>query len=197
MKPAWLRAHGQPWARGPARPSTQSLDPGDRVRGDGADRQSGDLRAGQLPELRGRDPAAVRGRDDGAGGPAPVPAGTTAGRSRRAAGRWPTIRWRAPSGSWRRRPACRRPSGTRCCGPSSRTRSATSRRSDIWRLACRRRGGFAYGRHRGTENARVPFREALDAAIAGDLKDMLTVAMLLGLTIWPGNGSCPRSLRRR
>jgi 8-oxo-dGDP phosphatase len=26
---------------------------------------------------------------------------------------------------------------------------------------------------------RVPFREALDAAIAGDLKDVLTVAMLL------------------
>jgi len=29
------------------------------------------------------------------------------------------------------------------------------------------------------ETARVPFREALDAAMAGDLKDMLTVAMLL------------------
>ncbi|WP_367183479.1 NUDIX domain-containing protein [Phenylobacterium sp.] len=29
------------------------------------------------------------------------------------------------------------------------------------------------------ETVRVPFREALDAAMAGDLKDMLTVAMLL------------------
>jgi hypothetical protein len=29
------------------------------------------------------------------------------------------------------------------------------------------------------EMARVPFREALDAAMAGDIKDMLTVAMLL------------------
>jgi 8-oxo-dGTP pyrophosphatase MutT (NUDIX family) len=39
--------------------------------------------------------------------------------------------------------------------------------------------GHAADETEALELARVPFREALDAAVAGDLQDMLTVAMLL------------------
>lgn len=43
----------------------------------------------------------------------------------------------------------------------------------------RARAGQEMDSTEAIEVARVPFREALDAAMAGDLKDMLTVAMLL------------------
>ena len=44
--------------------------------------------------------------------------------------------------------------------------------------------------------ARVPFREALDAAIAGHLPDMLTVAMLLRGYHMAREGSLPGALAR-
>ena len=44
--------------------------------------------------------------------------------------------------------------------------------------------------------ARVPFREALDAAMAGHLPDMLTVAMLLRGHHMAVNGSLPGALAR-
>jgi 8-oxo-dGTP pyrophosphatase MutT (NUDIX family) len=43
---------------------------------------------------------------------------------------------------------------------------------------------------------RVPFREALDAALAGDLADMLTVAMLLRGYHMAREGALPRDLAR-
>lgn len=42
--------------------------------------------------------------------------------------------------------------------------------------------------------ARVPFREALDAALAGQIQDMLTVAMLLRAYHMAREGSLPRAL---
>ena len=44
--------------------------------------------------------------------------------------------------------------------------------------------------------ARVPFREALDAAMAGHMKDMLTVAMLLRGYHMAREGSLPGALAR-
>jgi 8-oxo-dGTP pyrophosphatase MutT (NUDIX family) len=44
--------------------------------------------------------------------------------------------------------------------------------------------------------ARVPFREALDAAVAGHLADMLTVAMLLRGYHMASEGSLPGALAR-
>jgi 8-oxo-dGTP pyrophosphatase MutT (NUDIX family) len=44
--------------------------------------------------------------------------------------------------------------------------------------------------------ARVPFREALDAALAGDLQDMLTVAMLLRAYHMAREGALPDALSR-
>lgn len=44
--------------------------------------------------------------------------------------------------------------------------------------------------------ARVPFREALAAALAGDLQDMLTVAMLLKASHMAREGSLPPALAR-
>jgi 8-oxo-dGTP pyrophosphatase MutT (NUDIX family) len=44
--------------------------------------------------------------------------------------------------------------------------------------------------------ARVPFREALDAALAGDLQDILTVAMLLRAYHMAREGAFPRQLAR-
>jgi 8-oxo-dGTP pyrophosphatase MutT (NUDIX family) len=43
---------------------------------------------------------------------------------------------------------------------------------------------------------RVPFREALDAAVAGDLQDMLTVAMLLRAYHMAREGALPGALAR-
>jgi 8-oxo-dGTP pyrophosphatase MutT (NUDIX family) len=45
--------------------------------------------------------------------------------------------------------------------------------------------------------ARVPFREALDAALAGDLQDVLTVAMLLRAYHMAREGALPGALARR
>jgi 8-oxo-dGTP pyrophosphatase MutT (NUDIX family) len=45
--------------------------------------------------------------------------------------------------------------------------------------------------------ARVPFREALDAALAGHMQDMLTVAMLLRAYHMAREGSLPGALARR
>jgi len=44
--------------------------------------------------------------------------------------------------------------------------------------------------------ARVPFREALEAALAGKLKDMLTVAMLLRGYHMAREGALPGALAR-
>jgi hypothetical protein len=43
---------------------------------------------------------------------------------------------------------------------------------------------------------RVPFREAFDAAMAGDLQDVLTVAMLLKAHHMARQGSLPPALAR-
>ncbi|HEX7944355.1 MAG TPA: DNA mismatch repair protein MutT, partial [Phenylobacterium sp.] len=46
------------------------------------------------------------------------------------------------------------------------------------------------------EVLRVPFREAFDAAMAGDLQDVLTVAMLLKAHHMARDGSLPPALAR-
>ena len=46
------------------------------------------------------------------------------------------------------------------------------------------------------EVMRVPFREAFDAAMAGDLQDVLTVAMLLKAHHMAREGSLPPALAR-
>ncbi|MDZ4318079.1 MAG: hypothetical protein U1A07_04450, partial [Phenylobacterium sp.] len=46
-------------------------------------------------------------------------------------------------------------------------------------VAARTRAGQEADETEALATARVPFREALDAAMAGDIQDMLTVAMLL------------------
>uniref|UniRef100_UPI0025FCE8A8 NUDIX domain-containing protein n=1 Tax=uncultured Phenylobacterium sp. TaxID=349273 RepID=UPI0025FCE8A8 len=46
------------------------------------------------------------------------------------------------------------------------------------------------------ETVRVPFREAFDAAMAGDLEDVLTVAMLLKAHHMARQGSLPSALAR-
>ena len=63
--------------------------------------------------------------------------------------------------------------------------------------------GLSEGSHRHAPDeteaitlARVPFREALDAAIAGDLQDMLTVAMLLRGHHMASEGALPGALAR-
>jgi len=59
----------------------------------------------------------------------------------------------------------------------------------------------APGRHERDETedlalARAPFREALDAALAGHLQDMLTAAMLLRAYHMAREGALPDALAR-
>jgi 8-oxo-dGTP pyrophosphatase MutT (NUDIX family) len=180
-KPAWLRPHGKPWVRGDGR--TVYDNPWIRVTEYAATAPTGALAQYGLVSFKNLAVAVLPLFDDG----------TTilVGQSRLPFGDYS---WEIPEGG-----------GPRDAEPLASARRELAEETGLqaaeWREVMRAQlsnsvtdelmvGFIATGLSRasGTDHAdeteeleivRVPFREALGAAMAGDLQDMLTVAMLL------------------
>lgn len=180
-KPAWLRSHGKPWVRGEGR--TVYDNPWIRVTEYAATAPTGAPAQYGLVSFKNLAVAVLPLFDDG----------TTilVGQSRLPFGDYS---WEIPEGG-----------GPRDAEPLASARRELAEETGLqaaeWREVMRAQlsnsvtdelmvGFIATGLSRasGTDHAdeteeleivRVPFREALGAAMAGDLQDMLTVAMLL------------------
>lgn len=180
-KPAWLRAHGRPWVRGPGR--TVYDNPWIRVTEFAATAPTGNPATYGLVSFKNYAIAVLPLYDDG----------TTVlvGQNR-----LPLMdySWEIPEGG-----------GPLADEPLESARRELAEETGLqaaeWREVLRaqlsnsvsdeRAFGYiatglspATSAHAGDdtedlEMVRVPFREALDAAMAGDLQDILTVAMLL------------------
>jgi 8-oxo-dGTP pyrophosphatase MutT (NUDIX family) len=198
QKPAWLRAHGTPWTRGPARVVYDN--PWIRVTEYAATAPTGNPATYGLVSYKNLAIAVLPLFDDGAT--------VLVGQHR-----FPLMdySWEIPEGG-----------GPLAADPLESARRELAEETGLqaaeWREILRAQlsnsvsderaiGYLALsvspapdGHHaddtEALELARVPFREAFEAAMAGDLEDMLTVAMLLKAHHMAREGSLPPALAR-
>jgi hypothetical protein len=177
-KPAWLKPHGTPWSVASEKivydnpwitlTEYQAVAPTGRRRST--------ARSG-VQEPGDRRRAAARRRHGDPGRPEPLLAANYSWELPEGGAPLARIRWTAPSASWPRRSACGPPTGA-----ILRMELSNSVTDEI----CH---GFLAMGLTPTETApdetedlavvRVPFGEALDAAVVGHMPDSLTVALLL------------------
>lgn len=197
-RPAWLRPHGRPWSRGPERPVYDN--PWIRVTEFAATAPTGRPATYGLVSFKNYAVAILPLFEDG----------TTVlvGQHRFPCGDYS---WEIPEGG-----------GAVGDDPLDSARrelaEETGLQAAVWREVLRaqlsnsvtdeRAFGYlaldlspAAGPHAADETedletVRVPFREALEAAMAGELQDMLTVAMLLKASHMAREGSLPSELAR-
>lgn len=180
-KPAWLRAHGQPWVRGPGR--AIYANPWIEVTEFAATAPTGKAATYGLVSFRNYAVAILPIYDDG----------TTVlvGQNRFPAGDYS---WEIPEGGG---PLGHDPLESAKRELAEETGLEAAEWHEVMRAQLsnsvtdeqmfgylalglsRARAGQEMDDTEAIETVRVPFREALDAAMAGDIKDMLTVAMLL------------------
>jgi 8-oxo-dGTP pyrophosphatase MutT (NUDIX family) len=180
-KPAWLRTHGQPWVRGPARAIYDN--PWIGVTEFAATAPTGKPATYGLVNFKNYAVAILPLYDDG----------TTVlvGQNRFPAGDYS---WEIPEGGG---PLDHDPLESAKRELAEETGLQAAEWHEVMRAQLsnsvtdeqmfgylalglsRARAGQEMDDTEAIETARVPFREALDAAMAGDIKDMLTVAMLL------------------
>lgn len=197
-KPAWLRSHGTPWVRGPATPVFDN--PWIAVTQYAATAPTGNPATYGLVSFKNYAVAILPLFDDG----------TTllVGQHRFPLGDYS---WEIPEGG-----------GPLDVDPLESARRELAEETGLqaaeWReilqaqlsnsVSDERAFGYlatglsiADGKHHADdtealEKVRVPFREALDAALSGDLKDVLTVAMLLKASHMAREGHLAPALAR-
>ena len=197
-KPAWLKAHGRPWIRGPERPVYDN--PWIRVTEYAATAPTGNPATYGLVNFKNCAVAILPLYDDG----------TTVlvGQNRFPLGDYS---WEIPEGG-----------GPLDIDPLESAKRELAEETGLqaaeWREVLRaqlsnsvsdeRAFGYlalglsaAHALHdaddtEDLEKVRVPFREAFDAAMAGELQDVLTVAMLLKAHHMAQQGSLPPALAR-
>jgi 8-oxo-dGTP pyrophosphatase MutT (NUDIX family) len=197
-KPAWLRSHGTPWVRGPATPVFDN--PWIAVTQYAATAPTGNPATYGLVSFKNYAVAILPLFDDG----------TTllVGQHRFPLGDYS---WEIPEGG-----------GPLDVDPLESARRELAEETGLqaaeWReilqvqlsnsVSDERAFGYlatglsiADGKHHADdtealEKVRVPFREALDAALSGDLKDVLTVAMLLKASHMASEGHLAPALAR-
>lgn len=181
QKPTWLRAHGRPWVRGAATPIYDN--PWISVTSYAATAPTGKPASYGLVSFKNYAVAILPLHDDGST--------VLVGQNRFPAGDYS---WEIPEGggpldhdpleSAKRELA--EETGLQAAEWHEVMRAQLSNSVTDERMfgylalgLSRARAGQEMDDTEAIEMARVPFREALDAAMAGDIKDMLTVAMLL------------------
>lgn len=180
-KPKWLRAHGTPWVRGPGKPIY--VNPWIEVTEFAATAPTGNPATYGLVSFRNYAVAVLPLYDDG----------TTVlvGQNRFPAGDYS---WEIPEGGG---PLDHDPLESAKRELAEETGLEAAEWHEVMRAQLsnsvtdeqmfgylamglsRARAGQEMDDTEALETVRVPFREALEAAMAGDIKDMLTVAMLL------------------
>lgn len=199
QKPAWLRPHGRPWSRGAAR--TAFENPWIAVSEVEATAPTGAPVVYGMVHFKNRAVAILPLHDDGTV--------TLVGQHRFPAGDYS---WEIPEGG--------APLGEDLLAAARRELlEETGLQADQWREVMRVQlsnsvsdeqavGYLAMGLGQAAETAhadptediarvRAPFAEALEAALAGHLPDMLTVAMLLRVHHMAREGLLPDGLARR
>jgi 8-oxo-dGTP pyrophosphatase MutT (NUDIX family) len=198
-KPAWLRPHGAPWGRGPERVVYEN--PWIRVSHHEATAPTGRPAQYGVVSFKNLAIAVLPLHEDGTV--------TLVGQSRFALADYS---WELPEGG---SPLGEDPLE----GARRELAEETGLQAAEWRKVLQaqlsnsvtdeRAVGYlalglspSDGRHRGDDTealqlARVPFREALGAALAGHMEDVLTVAMLLRAYHMAREGGLPDGLARR